>query len=179
MARSRLTLAADEFIRRRPATRLPPHPPLRAFRRLVPQGQPRARPPPPDRHRTARCPVAGAARHPSAVSLLRRAHDRHRDVRALARAAGATATSVRRQGGSARDPARLASTLRPQHRRCDQALARACGRQRRSEPSIRPTPLPAMGPSSTHETGRSHPCWFSPSRVATPPGSPESRKTHS
>ena len=74
-----------------PATWLPPHSPLRPARQFRPQGQYSASP------RTAcggtaagDCRSARATRLAPTLSLLRRAHDHHRDLRAMAATTCAT-----------------------------------------------------------------------------------------
>jgi hypothetical protein len=90
-----MTLAPHEFIRPLPApcpaTWLPPHPALRPARQFRPQGHYSARP------RTAcRGTAAGARRSARTtrlaptLSLLRRADDHHRDLRAMAATTRAT-----------------------------------------------------------------------------------------
>ena len=68
----------------RPATRLSPHPALRLARQFSTQSKYCACPPAAWRRVPARaCRIARAARSSPALSLLRRAHVHHRDLRAL------------------------------------------------------------------------------------------------
>ena len=74
-----------------PATWLPPHPPLRPARQFRPQGQYSASPRIAGRGTAAGdCRVARTNRLAATVSLLRRAHDHHRDLRAMAATTRAT-----------------------------------------------------------------------------------------
>ena len=68
-----------------PATWLPPHPPLRLARQFRTQGQYCARPRTACRGTTtaAACRSAGATRLAATLSVLRRTHDHHRDLRAM------------------------------------------------------------------------------------------------
>ncbi len=71
-----------------PAAWPPPHPPLRLAHRLHPQDQSHARSRTPERRRAARRRQRRRTRRLlSAMPLLRRTHDRHRDVRTLEAAA--------------------------------------------------------------------------------------------
>ena len=82
------------------AARLPPHPPLRLVRQRRAQGQHRPRPRTACRGVAAAKPVEAprTARLAAALSLLRRAHAHHRDLRALDAAARAAPRSRSNRG---------------------------------------------------------------------------------
>ena len=78
-----------------PAARLPSHPALRPARRLRPQGQPRTRPPVARGHAARHERSIGrTGRLPSAMPMLRRTHDRHRDLRTAEAAAQALTANL-------------------------------------------------------------------------------------
>ena len=96
-----------------PATWLPPHPPLRPARQFRTQGQYRACPRTACRGTAAgACRSARTTRLAPALSLLRRPHDHHRDLRAMAATTRATSRARTNREHARRDPARLALTSR-------------------------------------------------------------------
>ena len=90
-----MSLAHPPLSNPRPAARLPPYPALRSARQFDAQGGHGARPQAAGRRCSDRgAPIRRTVRSPSAMPVLRRAHDHHRNFRPLVSTARAASASI-------------------------------------------------------------------------------------